>query len=105
MKRCRAKGLERFEVLVGAAVLANNLLRIAEMLRTAKPVRRKRQHDLPLEAIILGPSTVEVGPHKPCGLPSSAFRPRSMLRTRHISSPCRSALKMKQHEEKCACLL
>jgi IS5 family transposase len=42
MKRCRAKGRERFEVLVGAAVLANNLLRIAEMLRTAEPARRKK---------------------------------------------------------------
>lgn len=42
MKRCRAKGLERFEVLVGAAVLANNLLRIAERLRTAEPARRKK---------------------------------------------------------------
>lgn len=41
MKRCRAKGRERFEVLVGAAVLANNLLRIAEMLRS-KPARGKR---------------------------------------------------------------
>jgi IS5 family transposase len=42
MKRCRAKGRERFEVLVGAAVLANNLLRIAEMLRTTKPARGKK---------------------------------------------------------------
>ena len=42
MKRCRAKGRERFEVLVGAAVLTNNLLRIAEMLRTAKPARGKK---------------------------------------------------------------
>jgi len=40
MKRCRAKGRERFEVLVGAAVLANNLLRIADLLRTQKPARR-----------------------------------------------------------------
>ena len=40
MKRCRAKGRERFEVLVGAAVLANNLLRIAELLRTQPKVRR-----------------------------------------------------------------
>ena len=32
MKRCLAEGRERFELLVGAAVLANNLLRIAEML-------------------------------------------------------------------------
>jgi IS5 family transposase len=42
MKRCRAHGRERFEVLVGAAVLANNLLRIAEMLRDAKPGRTKK---------------------------------------------------------------
>jgi transposase, IS5 family len=41
MKRCRAKGRERFEVLVGAAVLANNLLRIAQMLRDGKPARAK----------------------------------------------------------------
>jgi len=39
MKRCRAQGRERFEVLVGAAVLANNLLRIAAMLRNGKPAR------------------------------------------------------------------
>ena len=32
MKRCLAKGPVRFEVLVGAAVLTNNLLRIAQML-------------------------------------------------------------------------
>jgi IS5 family transposase len=42
MKRCRAHGRERFEVLVGAAVLANNLLRIAEMLRERKPARAKK---------------------------------------------------------------
>src|SRR5262249_7573133 len=42
MKRCRAHGRERFEVLVGAAVLANNLLRIAEMLRDGKPARAKK---------------------------------------------------------------
>ena len=42
MKRCRAKGRERFEVLVGAAVLANNLLRIADLLRTQKPARRSK---------------------------------------------------------------
>ena len=39
MKRCRAKGRERFEVLVGAAVLANNLLRIADLLLHRKPAR------------------------------------------------------------------
>jgi transposase, IS5 family len=42
MKRCRAHGRERFEVLVGAAVLANNLLRIADMLRDTKPKSRKK---------------------------------------------------------------
>jgi IS5 family transposase len=42
MKRCRANGRERFEVLVGAAVLANNLMRIAELLRNRKPARRSK---------------------------------------------------------------
>jgi transposase, IS5 family len=42
MKRCRAQGRERFEVLVGAAVLANNLLRIAEMLRNRKSARHSK---------------------------------------------------------------
>ena len=37
MKHCRAKGRTRLEVLVGAAVLANNLLRIAGLLRNRKP--------------------------------------------------------------------
>ena len=32
MKRCRAEGLQRFEVLIGAAVLANNLMAIAHRL-------------------------------------------------------------------------
>jgi IS5 family transposase len=42
MKRCRAKGGERFEVLVGAAVLANNLMRIAELLRNRKTAPRSK---------------------------------------------------------------
>lgn len=41
MKRCLLEGPERFEVLVGAAVLANNLMRIAELLRQ-QARRRKR---------------------------------------------------------------
>lgn len=41
MKRCLARGPERFEVLVGAAVLTNNLLRIAELL--ADKTRRKKR--------------------------------------------------------------
>jgi IS5 family transposase len=41
MKRCLLKGQERFEILVGAAVLANNLMRIADLLtkQKAKPQR------------------------------------------------------------------
>src|SRR5881397_1108533 len=41
MKRCLAEGRERFELFVGAAVLANNLLRIAAMLMTRSSRRRK----------------------------------------------------------------
>jgi transposase, IS5 family len=42
MKRCLAKGRERFEILVGAAVLANNLMRIADLLeKRKKPTRRR----------------------------------------------------------------
>jgi IS5 family transposase len=41
MKRCLFKGRERFEILVGAAVLANNLMRIADLLAKQKPNRRK----------------------------------------------------------------
>lgn len=40
MKRCRTKGRERFEILVGAAVLANNLMRVASLLKDKKPLRR-----------------------------------------------------------------
>ena len=43
MKRCRAAGRERFEVLVGAAVLANNLMKIAELMRDAEPSARSRR--------------------------------------------------------------
>ncbi len=41
MKRCLAEGHQRFELLVGAAVLANNLMRIAALL--AKRSLRKRR--------------------------------------------------------------
>ena len=41
MKRCLLKGRERFELLVGAAVLANNLMRIADLL--AMPKKKPRQ--------------------------------------------------------------
>jgi IS5 family transposase len=41
MRRCVLEGRERFEVFVGAAVLANNLLRIADLLRQ-RTARRRR---------------------------------------------------------------
>ena len=41
MKRCLAEGHERFELWVGAAVLANNLMKIAALL--TKPSSRKRR--------------------------------------------------------------
>jgi transposase, IS5 family len=41
MKRCRAKGRERFAMLAGAAVLANNLMRIAQLLQDQKLKRRR----------------------------------------------------------------
>jgi transposase, IS5 family len=41
MKRCLAEGHQRFELLVGAAVLANNLMRMAALL--TKRTRRKRK--------------------------------------------------------------
>jgi transposase, IS5 family len=40
MKRCLAEGRDRFELWVGAAVLANNLMRIAALLTTQSPRRR-----------------------------------------------------------------
>jgi IS5 family transposase len=41
MRRCLLEGRERFDVFVGAAVLANNLLRIADLLRQ-RAARRRR---------------------------------------------------------------
>jgi IS5 family transposase len=41
MKRCLAEGHERFELLVAAAVLANNLMNIAALL-TKRPSRRRK---------------------------------------------------------------
>jgi IS5 family transposase len=41
MKRCLAQGSERFELLVGAAVLANNLMRIASLLAKRSPRQRQ----------------------------------------------------------------
>src|SRR5437588_677304 len=40
MKRCLAEGRQRFEVWVGAAVLANNLMRIADLL-DERPARKR----------------------------------------------------------------
>lgn len=40
MKRALVEGRERFELLVGAAVLANNLMKIADLLRQKHARRR-----------------------------------------------------------------
>jgi IS5 family transposase len=42
MKRCLAQGRERFESFVGAAVLANNLMKIAHLLLRKKKTPRAR---------------------------------------------------------------
>jgi IS5 family transposase len=42
MKRCPFKGPTRFEILVGAAVLANNLMRIADLLNNNRTIARPR---------------------------------------------------------------
>ena len=41
MKRCLAQGREHFELLIGAAVLANNLLRLADLLKRASSHKKK----------------------------------------------------------------
>ena len=41
MKRCRAEGAERFALFVAAAVLANNLMIIGELLTKRSRGRRK----------------------------------------------------------------
>jgi IS5 family transposase len=46
MKRCLAKGPVRLEVLVGAAVLANNLLRIAQILEDKRGKQRSKRSKL-----------------------------------------------------------
>src|SRR5207247_2281392 len=42
MKRCSFKGRVHFELLVGAAVLANNLMRIADLLNNNRRIARPR---------------------------------------------------------------
>lgn len=43
MKRCRLSGRERFELFVGLAVLANNLLNLARLIEKAKAKPRRRR--------------------------------------------------------------
>ena len=47
MKRCRAEGAERFALFVGAAVLANNLMIIGELLTKRSRRRRKTNRRVP----------------------------------------------------------
>jgi IS5 family transposase len=41
MKRCLAEGRERFEIWVAAAVLANNLMKVADLLMQRSSCKRK----------------------------------------------------------------
>jgi IS5 family transposase len=41
MKRCLAEGIERFKLFVAAAVLANNLMSVAALLKKRSRSRRK----------------------------------------------------------------
>ena len=56
MKRCLAEGLERFELLVGAAVLANNLMRIAALL-SKRRVANARQRNPIVPLLVFCPVT------------------------------------------------
>jgi len=49
MKRCRAEGPERFESFIGAAVLTNNLMKIAELL-IKKDTKKKKKTPRPRAA-------------------------------------------------------
>ena len=42
MKRCLVEGRERFELLVGAAVLTNNLMRLADLLAEKQSPRKRK---------------------------------------------------------------
>jgi len=42
MKRCLAQGKERFRVFVGVAVLANNLMKISELLIPRETKKKPR---------------------------------------------------------------
>jgi len=46
MKRCRAEGAERFALFVAAAVLANNLMIVGELLTKRSRRRRKSNRQL-----------------------------------------------------------
>jgi IS5 family transposase len=50
MRRCPLEGRERFEVFVGAAVLANNLLRIAALLH--RRAARRRPDSRPVSRVL-----------------------------------------------------
>ena len=91
MKRCRTRGRERFAVLVGAAVLANNLLRIAAILCNGKPHAPKRQHDDPPTPAAVSPgSRGEVRPHVPTLELQSDHPLSSILQTSSLNSPSAS---------------
>ena len=68
MKRCLAEGSERFEIWVGAAVLANNLMRIADLLDERSLRKTKSSVTVSSEFSSLSPPVADV-----FLLPCSAF--------------------------------
>jgi IS5 family transposase len=80
MKRCRAKGRERFEMLVGAAVLANNLMRIAQLLEDQKPKQRRPRNAFgphpPGSSVSASTSSCQVDRTKPPKGPTDGIRER-----------------------------
>jgi hypothetical protein len=68
MKRCLAEGRERFEMWVAAAVLANNLMKVADLLMQRSSHKRKAAQQYRFN------------------LPLAAERPPTLLRRRPTSA-------------------
>jgi hypothetical protein len=83
MKRCRAEGTEHFALFVGAAVLANDLMIIGELLTNRSRPRRKTGT----------PSRCRVGDIKAGRYAAGAVRrgPEVMRNDRAIPAPQRAA--------------
>jgi hypothetical protein len=76
MKRCPAEGRERFELWVAAAVLANNLMKIAALLAEPSSRRRKAAQQYPSRVLLWRKDIRENlhGNHRAVGARRSASR-------------------------------